>query len=244
MKRDIALTPAESKRLIAKGFAQWEPVRTVWETGILAVTTGTTNGYVIEELSGQSFNKRTYVTGRTLPATYNGEKPDYSSADYVLRQGERLEMKATDAVQEMSAGDMLVKGVNAINYEYGQAGVLIGHPTGGTLGATLGTVIARGVRLVHPVGLEKCVPGDLSEIAGLVHGELDSGGPALWPSHGELFTEIEAIQTLTGADAVQTAAGGIGGAEGAVRLAVLGDQQQLAHLDTLLEEIHGEPPFI
>ena len=243
MHTSVSLTVAESKRLIAKGIARDNRVRQAFKKGTIAVTTGTTNGYVIEELTGEPFPKSTYVTGRTLPASFDGEKPGYTASDFVVRKGERVSMKAVEAAAEMGPGDVFLKGANAINYDLRQAGVLIGHPTGGTVGASLGCIVAQRIHLLHPVGLEKNIPGDLAEAAAR-HKEADGKGPALWLTPGELFTEIEALLQLSGVEALPVGAGGIGGAEGAVWLTLFGTRSQLDKALSVIEDVYGEPPFL
>ena len=70
-------------------------------------------------------------------------------ADLVILKGERLAMKASEALADMGPGDVYVKGVNAVNYERKQAAVLIGHTTGGGVGAAIGTVVARRIVYLH-----------------------------------------------------------------------------------------------
>ena len=239
----VSLTVAESKRLIAKGLVASRQVQTARDQGILAVAPGTTNGYVVEELLGEAIDKPHFVTGNTLPFGYQGTKPGKSLPDLVFRRGERLEMSAVEAVQEMGPGDVFIKGVNAINYDLDQAGVLIGHPTGGTLGAVLGTIVARRIQLIHPVGLEKSIPGDLT-VAAAMQKEADGMGPTLWVSPGRLFTEIEALAVLCEVEAVPIGAGGIGGAEGAVWLLLRGDEPAVEDARKLLAGLRGEPAFL
>lgn len=244
MHRILSLTVAESKRLIAKGIVRWDVVRHALEHGIVAVGSGTTNGYIIEELTGEPFDKKTLVTGRTLPANYDGPKITYSGSDLVLRKGERLAVSAREILEEMGPGDVFMKGANALNYERRQAGVLIGHPTGGNVGAAIGTCVGRRVRFVHPVGLEKSVGVDLDEAAAMINRDAFGKGPTLWVVPGDIFTEIEALAVLTGVRAVPVGAGGIGGAEGAVWLALFGSEAQLAATEELLASIRNEPPFV
>jgi len=244
MHRVISLTVSESKRLIAKGVAAKDYVRRALETGIVAVLPGTTNGYIIEELTGEPFDKARYVAGRTLPSGFSGEKPTNTSSGLVIRRGERLVVKAEEAVAEMGPGDVLIKGVNALNYERKQAAVLIGHPTGGNVGSALGTVVAKRIRYLLPVGLEKSVPGDLHETAALINRDPDGKGPTLWVVPGDIFTEIEAIGTLTEAQAVPAGAGGIGGSEGAVWVAIFGNKKTVERTEALIDSIRREPPFL
>lgn len=239
----VTLTVAESKRLIAKALVQTDTVQTALHGGIVAVAPGTTNGYVVEELTGQPIDKRCFVTGHTLPSHYTGPRCEKSVPDLVLHKGQRLDASATDAVNEMGPGDVFIKGANAVNHDLDQAALLIGHPTGGTLGAVLGTIVARRIHLIHPVGLEKSVPGDLNNAA-FVQKDMDGKGPALWVSPGEVFTEIEAFAVLCDVQAVPLASGGVGGAEGAVWLMLIGDPETLANAEQTIAAIQGEPPFL
>ena len=93
--------------------------------------------------------------------------------------------------------------------------------------------------------MEKNIPGDLHEL----HRDLaavgaSGSGPMLWPIDGEIFTEIEAVQLMSGARAALIGAGGIAGAEGSVRLSVWGAPDQVDRAQGTIEDILGEPPFI
>ena len=59
------LTPAESKRLIARGVAAYDRVRRALKSATIVVCKGTTNAYVAEELTGQKIDKARFVTGTT-----------------------------------------------------------------------------------------------------------------------------------------------------------------------------------
>jgi hypothetical protein len=240
----VSLTVSESKRLIAKGVAAYGPVRHALQNGIVAVGSGTTNGYVIEELTGEKFDKKTLVTGRTLPYDYHGPAITYTGEDLILRKGERVHgVRAIEYVDEMGPGDVFMKGLNALNYERRQGAVLIGHPTGGTVGRILGTIVARRIRFLHPAGLEKSLCVDLAAVAERIHADAAGRGSTLWLVPGELFTEVEALAVLAGVEAVPAGAGGIGGAEGAVWLALFGTEAQLTKAEEVLAAVRGEPPF-
>ena len=248
MRLNIVLTVSESKRLIAKGVAKLEFVQKARQEGTVAIAKGSTNGYVVEEILGKPIEKHHYMTGATFPAKLDsaglksGKIPDV-----VIKQGEVVEgLAAVDAVPDMKAGDVFMKGANALNYAKRQAGILIGHPTGGTIGATIGTITARRIHLVIPVGLEKNIPTDLIDARDALAEdvEIKGGASTLWPVYGDLVTEIEALQALTGVDAIAVAAGGIGGAEGAIRLYASGTSAQIEQTAELIDSIQGEPPFI
>ena len=246
MLADIVLTVAESKRLIAKGIAADPRVRAALKEGIIAVAKGTTDAYVVEELLGQSIDKSGYVTGHTLPAGKKDAKLSASHPDLVLKDGIPMEgVEVTSIVKEMRKGDVFIKGANALNYDLDQAGVLVGHGTGGTLGATMGTVISRKITFLTPVGLEKSVPGDLDAVARLIASDEPIKPPvySLWVLQGEVFTEIEAIETLAGVHAVPYGSGGVAGAEGAIRLLLRGEHPAVNKALKVVQQIQGEPPF-
>jgi len=69
MKKQVVLTVAESKRLIAKGVAALPQVQRAMKEGMLVVATGTTNAYVLQELWEKDFDLRRYRSGMTTPET-------------------------------------------------------------------------------------------------------------------------------------------------------------------------------
>ncbi|MFH0962718.1 MAG: hypothetical protein V2A58_01755 [Planctomycetota bacterium] len=247
MIAQVVLTVAESKRLIARGIAADARVKAALKQGIVAVAKGTTNAYVVEELLGKEIDKSRYVTGCVIPAKRKGAGLDASLPDVVLRDGKPLEGATVKAiVREMRQGDVFIKGANALNYERRQAATLIGDATGGTLGATLGTIIGKKVTLLTPVGLEKNVPGDLAALARLIAEERRTKPPvfALWLTPGEIFTEIEALKVLADVEALPCAAGGVADAEGSIRLLLRADHPKMNKALRVLRTIQGEPPFL
>jgi hypothetical protein len=246
MKRQVVLTVSESKRLIAKGVAAMPEVQRAMREGMVAVATGTTNAYVLEELWGRRIDKRRYRSGMTTPREPERlpEPQGEPIPDVVFRRGEVAgELDRYNAVEHMGRGDVYIKGVNALNYWQGLAGVLIGSPIGGTVGRVLGSVIGKKINLIIPVGLEKLICEDMNELHRLAASE-DSEGPSLWPITGKIVTEIEALQVLTGVEAHLYSAGGIAGAEGAVRLLLDGTGEQVEVAQRLIEEIKGEPRYL
>ncbi|HOX37484.1 MAG TPA: hypothetical protein PL033_05805 [Candidatus Brocadiia bacterium] len=247
MQTDIVLTVSESKRLIAKGVRELPQVKAALEGGVVAVAKGTTNAYLVEEFTGETIDRRLYCTGTTNP-----KKPSKPAGtanklpDLVLVKGKKTEGEtAVEYLAKMKAGDVFIKGANALNYERNQAGILIGHPTGGTIGAAIGTCVARRIHLVIPVGLEKSVPVDINAAsAEIAAAGPDGRGATLWPVNGIIVTEIEALRLLAGVRALPCGAGGINGAEGSIRLALIGERGQIEAAEALLDGICGEPPFI
>jgi len=247
MQVSIVLTVAEGKRLIAKGLVNADFFRRALDDATVAVCKGSTNAYLVEEILGEPIEKRSYMTGKTVPAKPTCDtNTSGSMPDLVISKGERISGgRAIDALKDMGPGDCFVKGANALNLERRQAALLIGHPTGGTIGAALGTVTARRIRLVIPVGLEKSVPTDLVALSQATkESPARKGTPAVWPLCGDIFTEIEALRSLTGVQATPMAAGGLAGAEGAVMLLISGTAERIDETLELIDGIYGEPPFI
>ena len=246
MKKQVVLTVAESKRLIAKGVAAMPEVKRAMKEGMVVIGTGTTNAYVLEELWGRRIDKRRYRSGITTP-----DKPEKLEVpqeepipDVVFRKGEVIkELDRFTAVKEMEKGDVYLKGANALDYVSRVAGVLIGSPTGGTVGAVIGQIVGKKINLIIPVGLEKLVYEDINELHRLASEE-DCEGPNLWPLTGNIVTEIEALKILTGVEATLLAAGGIAGAEGAVRLLLEGTEEQVEAAVKLVGSIKGEPRYL
>ena len=247
MRTDVVLTVSEGKRLIAKAVAKLGFVQRALATGMVSICKGTTNSYVVEELLGRKIERTKYCTGTTWPVRGDRVgKVSNALPDIVLRNGQPVEgLTSIKSVAEMKEGDVFIKGANALNYAKRLAGILIGDRSGGTIGGTWGYIIARRIRLVIPVGLEKDVPFDINEAATRINRcDEKAAGPALFPLTGDIITEIEALKILTGAEAFPVAAGGIGGAEGSARLCLSGTQEQLDAADALLQTIYGEPPFV
>lgn len=247
MTKVIVLTVAESKRLIAKGVANLDIVKEALTHGMIAIAKGTTNGYVVEELLNKRIDKTAYVLGKTLPEKMEGLYSFPATAkDVVLKDGEPVDISVVESVRYMGGSDVFIKGGNALNYEKGLAGVLSGALNGGTIGATLEIINHNKINLILPIGLEKSVATDVYSI----RKELEDG--VIWqdaplrlvPLSGTIVTEIEALEVLTGVKAVPISAGGIGGAEGSIRLLLKGEAEQVRKAEELVENIQGEPPFL
>ncbi|MBN1867932.1 hypothetical protein JW916_11645 [Candidatus Sumerlaeota bacterium] len=253
--KQFVLTPAAGKRLIAKAMVKHPAVRGALESGTLVIIAGTTNGYVAEEVLahvGQSegFAGRRFFRGITPPPSFatteSGRLPDESEfpGDVVIVRGAWQKGKTIfDVVDDLKEGDAILKGANAVDLSSKRAGLLIGHPKGGTIVAALKAVVGRRVRLIVPVGLEKRISTSLDELAAQLNAP-GARGPRFLPIPGEVVTEIEAVSLLTGATAELVAAGGVCGAEGAAWLAVAGDSEQEKSVETLMESVSHEPPFV
>jgi hypothetical protein len=241
VKAHVKLTVPESKRLIAKGVANMGIVKKALAEGIVSIAKGTTNGRIVEEVLGEKIDRSSYVTGNVRPSRDSRGDITLSASlpDVVLQNGEKVEgITSIESVARMKQGDVFVKGCNALNYKQKLGGILVGHHAGGTVGGTLGTVVARKIHLVLPVGLEKNVYADMNDISKSVRSddEYAGGAPTLMPVSGHIVTEIEALEILADVKALQVAAGGVVGAEGSVWLLLEGEKSQVEKALEIIEE--------
>jgi hypothetical protein len=243
--KQFCVTPSMGKRLIGKAMAARPDIQEVLRHGTLVIVAGTTNGYVAEEIlaavgQAQGFQRQGFRRGMTVAPGAKVPKADFPG-DVVIRDGDWLRGQTIfDVADDLKAGDIVMKGANAVDRR-GHAAVHIGDPKGGTILAAMATVFGRRVRLIVPVGLEKRVLEDVHVLARRTL-DLDAAGPRLLPILGEVFTELDAIASLTGAQAYLLAAGGIYGAEGASWLGITGTGVQVGTAAELIRSVAGEPP--
>ncbi len=246
--RQFVLTCSMGKRLIGKALAAHPAVQGAVKNATLVIVAGSTNGYVAEEVlsatgqaegfSRQGFRRGTVVPPGFSPAGVKGKFP----GDVVLVRGVWEKHKTIfDVADALGAGDVVLKGANAVDLGSGRAAVLIGDPQGGTAGAIVRAVVGRRVKLIVPVGVEKRVCRPVAELAELANAP-DAQGPGMLPLPGEVFTELDAVALLTGARATLLAAGGVYGAEGAAWIGVNGEGEQVEAAAGLIGQLAGEGP--
>ena len=251
--KQFLITPSAGKRLIAKALATHPTILNALKNGTLVIVAGTTNGYVAEEvlktLEVNDFSRQRFFRGITMPpnktVTVEGRLPDESKfpGDVVIAKGVWQRGKTlANVVDSLREGDVILKGANALDLTRKQAAILIGHPKAGTIGLALPAVAGRRVKLIIPVGLEKRVSGDLYILAEKLNTP-GANGYRLLPVPGEVFTELEALKLLTGADAELVSAGGVCGAEGSCWLAVTGTREQEENAEKHVASIACEPAF-
>jgi hypothetical protein len=253
--KQIFFTVAMGKRLIGKAVAVHPAVTTALHNGTVVVIAGTTNGYIAEEIlntlgQNTTFSRSRFLRGVNLPPGYKVSATGRLSeetkfpGDLIINKGVVETGKTIDEVaSNLKEGDVIVKGANALDIKHKRAAVLIGNPQGGTITVALPAVVGRRVRLIIPVGLEKRVSGDLDQLANKVNNP-GARGYRLLPIPGEVVTEIDALQILTGVTAELLAAGGVSGAEGGVLLNIEGTTEQVAEADRIIKSITVEPEFI
>lgn len=245
--KQFCVTTSMGKRLIGKAMALHPDIKTVLEKGTLVIIAGTTNGYVAEEIlksldEAEGFSRIGFRRGMTTAPGAKVPKSKFPG-DVVITCGKWQKGKTIyDVTDNLKTGDVVLKGANAFD-RHSHAAVQIGHPKGGTVFIALSALVGHRVRLIVPVGLEKRVLEDVHVLAQRCNA-LGAEGPRLLPIPGEIFTELDAIKLMTGANAYLIASGGIHGAEGAAWLGVTGTEEQTQSATDLIKSVSDEPPCI
>ena len=250
MKTVFTLTSAESRRLIAKAVVAMPEVKTAWEKAYLLLAGGTTNAFIAQELLGdKSIEPGRCTVGESTDGLLCVTAPDSrKSFPNVFYQGEaKKEMTLAEALSDFHAETVVIKGANAVDMN-GFVGVITSGFDGGTVPRIIGPVTSKGLKWITPVGLEKLVPSvqaSAKALGGATTIDISMGAdPGMYClGNTTVVTEIEAIKMLFDCDASLVCCGGIGGNEGAVTLAVTGEEKNIRDLVTYLEEnIKGEMP--
>ena len=242
--RQYLLTVEEGKKLISLAVAARDYVQAAARGHTLAIVAGTTNGYLAEAVLEQlgekgDFTRVGFRRGANTAPGAKAETGPFANTDVVIRQGKWLRDRTIfDVAGELGEGDVVVKGANAVQADRTVAGIQIGHPQFGTIGAILTAVMGRRARLVIPVGLEKRVLGRITDLAALLNAP-GATGPRLQPVVGDIVTEIEALESLAGVRATLVAAGGIAGAEGSCTFALTGSEAELARAAGLIKNLRA-----
>lgn len=243
----VVLNPAESRRLLAKATVALPEFQNAYRNGMIIIARGITNAFIIEELFGISVEPK---AGQTVGMVCNGITNANSGPPpctwHVIRQGKVVEGADSNVeILDFGAEDVFIKGANAID-SAGNAGVFSSSVKGGTIGMAWPIVMPRGCHLIMPVGLEKMIPSiiEAAKHSSIYRFKYSTGLPAkLMPvPMGKVISEIQALAILAGVRAYHLASGGVGGSEGAVVLAIEGDEDKVEKAFDLIKSIKGEPP--
>ncbi len=242
-KAVVTLNPSESKRLIAKAVAKISFVQKAYKKGRLIIIGSTTNAFVVEELTGNKVNKYYFAAGLVSQGKLRCNPPEVRLKPFVFKDGAQRDIHPNEMVKEFTAEDVYIKSANALDPE-GNAGILMSADNGGTIGAALGILYARGCRLITPVGLEKMIPS-------VIKASAKCGNQTFLKAMGDpvgymplvnsvVITEIEALNILADLETTHIASGGVNGSEGAVTLVMEGTEKQISAGFEIVENIKGE----
>ena len=235
------------KRLIAKGLAACPIIQDALKANTVAILAGTTNGYVAEEVlanlgTADGFARKGFRRGIVTPPGFDtGSVKAKLKGDVIITKGDWQQGKTIfDVANDLGLGDVILKGANAVNLASRQAGLYIANPQLGTIGASLPAIVGRRAMLVVPVGVEKRVEAEITDLQAMIN-DPDTEGPRMFAMPGEVYTELDAIADLTGAEVDIFAAGGIYGAEGCVWVGITGDSEEISQAAQLIESVSAEP---
>jgi len=248
MKAAFTLIPAESRRLIAKAVVQMDEVKKALEKAYVIINGGTTNGYIAQELAGlKKLEPQKYTAGtnthRLLCVTDADKRTPFP---IILHKGKKSSKTLPEALKDFRLETIVIKGANAIDCQ-GNVAVIAAGFDGGTMGATLGTVVSQGLKYLVPVGLEKLVPSVAEATAWTGAKTIDytigaDFGMFRIPN-ALVVTEIEALRILAGVETRHVASGGVGESAGSVVLVIQGDKAKVKKAISIVEAIKGEPPL-
>jgi hypothetical protein len=253
MRALFVLTPAESKRLIGKAVATMEEIVRAKERDKILIGHGSTNVYVVEEILGREkvselFDRNTYLSGVTVRGTLCTTVGEEKGPILVLNRGsvEPPAPTMSEMLRDFGRDSVFIKGANAVDPQ-GNAAAFAANPEGGTIGWALGIIMARGIRLIVPVGLEKLIPSVQKAVPLCGQRTFDycqglKVGLMALPG-AKVITEIEALRLLAGVESTHVASGGCSGSEGSVTLVAEGDTAVVEKAVSLVESIKGEPPL-
>ncbi|HEX9006536.1 MAG TPA: hypothetical protein VF889_04540 [Bacteroidota bacterium] len=246
MKALFALTPAESKRLIAKAVVRMPQMQAALEKAYVILGGGTTNAFIAEELLGKRIEAARFTAGICTNGLMCVTPPaDRVPFPVILHKGNVVQKTIREALDDFHKETVVIKGANAVDLE-GNVGVITAGFDGGTVPQIIGTVTSQGLTLIAPVGLEKLVPSvkESSNLTGAKTFDYCLGADfgMFCLVNAKVVTEIEALRILFGVEAKMVASGGVGGSEGAVVLAVNGDDSAVRATTALVEAIKGEQP--
>jgi len=243
MKASIVLTASASKRLIARGVAAHPIVEKARTEGTIIVTLGTTNGYVAQELAEGAVDQAAFAAG-VIDHRWNVNERLGEATDLVLKCGEVESFDETAVINGLGAGDVIIKGGNALD-PFGTAGVLLAAATGGTIGRYIPAAMARGVDIVIPISVSKSVHVPMATLAldmGSRKLDLAMGLPCgVYPLTGNVVTEIEALELLFDVNALHVASNGIGAGCGSVSLLVSGEESNVRDAFVACETLNALP---
>ncbi len=251
MLTQLVFTTSESKKLIAKAVLQLSAVQYALKQGLVVIHPSSTTTFLYEAITG-NMPTDAWVYGLNAPGGFRRSKAAVNMIKaektnrkiWVFDRGILRESCSLDEVlMEMTENDIFIKGCNALDSEGYTAVVTSSPQIGGTFGKVLKKQKEKNFTIVIPVGLEKLIPGSISQVMEFLAGRKADVGMGLAcgmiPAEGMKIDERDALKILCGVDAVPAAAGGLGGAEGAIVLYCDEDEDKTNGLLSLVETIKG-----
>lgn len=226
----VAVIPPEvGRRLIGLAVAALPVVQERTHKGRMVIVGGTTTRYVVHGLLGEDPGREAFAVGWIRDGQL-GETPreGRGPGPYLFEEGRLSRGWPGELLNRFEAGDVYIKGANALD-PVGNVAVLMASPTGGTIGAAMTILMARGGELIVPVSLQKLIPSVSAACRWMGQGRSvrTMGSPVgympILAGAATVITEVEAIGILgEGVKATLVAAGGVDDCEGALVVALEG----------------------
>ncbi|MBF0185345.1 MAG: hypothetical protein HQM06_13300 [Magnetococcales bacterium] len=231
----VVIRAEEGRALIGQAVAALPQVQARRHTGRMVIVGGTTTRYVVRSLLAMDPGRESFAVGWIRDGLL-GETPGSGRGAGPLLFEEGVQSRGWPAplLERFAAGDVYIKGANAID-PHGNAAVLVASPVGGTIGAALAILSARGGELILPVSLQKTIPSVVAACGLLGQGKVDRvmGSPVgympIMAGSATLVTEVVALRQLCGVQATPVAAGGVDDCTGALVLHLRGSSEQIDH---------------
>ncbi len=250
MRAQLVFNIWESRAFIAKGIIHHPRVKEALTDGVIAIGRGITNAFVLKELltitgnSNFDANPNNYVSGLVDGSLWFADQTT-KTPEVAFHNGIPEFQPMVEAIDD---ADIVIKGANAIGTDW-IAGVLCAHPIAGTMGTIYAKAIAHGKKILVPVSLEKMLPFPITDIVPDLGGQdsIDyTRGLAvsLFPiTGGEIFTELEAFESIAKIEAYPIGAGGIYSGAGATIFEISGAKEEVEKVIAVFEEIKDTPPL-
>lgn len=229
----VVLRAGEGQQLIGRAVAQLPEIQEKKQSGRMVIVGGTTTRYVAWQLTGKDPGKEAFTVGWIRDGKLGETSSSQRGEGPLLFEGGILSRGWPGPLLErFETGDIYIKGANAID-DQGNASILLGSPTGGSIGVALAILRARGGRLIVPVSLQKRVPSVSDACALMGQGCVDRvmGTPVgcmpLMKDTFTLVTEIQAFRLLFGVQATLVASGGVDDCVGAMVFHLVGSKQSI-----------------
>ncbi|MBF0368425.1 MAG: hypothetical protein HQL52_03115 [Magnetococcales bacterium] len=229
----VVLRAEECRSLIGQAVAHLPQVIRAAGRGRMVIVGGATNRHVVRHLLKEDPGVAAFAMGWIQGGALGETPPEgRGPGPYLLERGRLSRGWPGPLLEKFEAGDIYIKGANAIDHN-GHTAILLGSPLGGSIGLALPLLHARGGELIVPVSLEKMIPSIPATGGLLGQGRVERvmGTPVgIMPipaGTATVVTEVTAFKTLFGVTATPVAAGGLAECAGALTLHLQGPIPQV-----------------
>ncbi|MHA2362667.1 MAG: hypothetical protein ACXAC7_01820 [Candidatus Hodarchaeales archaeon] len=254
MRAQLVFNTWESKHFIAKSIVHHPIVKKSLEKGIIAVSRGITNSFVLKELLKKTGNSdfevdlNNYVAGVVDGSLWASNK-EFRAPEVAFYKGVPEFKPVNKVIHEMSTSDLIIKGGNALGTDW-VAGVLCAHPEGGTIGSVYPISVVKGIKILIPISVGKMIPYPITDITPALGGQdqIDyvRGTPVgLFPVvNGEIFSEIEALNMIGNhIEVYPIGAGGVYDGAGATIFEIEGLEDDINNIIEHYEQVKNTSPL-